>query len=464
MTSSGTVALTPLLRSRILPLACVPPPARPGPSPAHLEALRHHGAGRLAEAERLYRQILARQPDDATALHNLGLIAMQTGHTPDALQLMARSLQLAPNAAGWWFNLGEVHRRMDDLPRAVEALGRAVAIKPDYGPAWDTLASVLREMGQYAEAMACIERAVAARPDLPIIHWNRAIALLLEGRLTEGWAEAESRFAYTPALRRDFPQPAWDGRSDLAGRTILLHAEQGLGDAIQFCRYAQMVAARGARVLLECQPELAPLLATAPGVSQVIRRGDPLPPFDLHCPLLSLPHRFGTTLETIPASVPYLTPEEQKVQTWKARLAGDGPGRKVGLAWAGSPGHANDRQRSCKLPDFAPLADVPNVTFFSLQKGPAAAQSTNPPPGMRLVDPTADLRDFADTAAVVANLDLVITVDTSVVAPGRWRWRDRCGCFSPSPPTGAGCATARTRRGTRRRGCSGRRSGGIGSR
>jgi hypothetical protein len=272
-------------------------------------------------------------------------------------------------------------------------------------------------MGRYEEAMPCLERAIGLRPDLAIIHWNRAIALLLEGRLTEGWAEAEWRFAYTPALRRDFPQPAWDGRSDLAGRTILLHAEQGLGDAIQFCRYAPMVAARGGgdRVVLECQPELAALLTTAPGVAQVVRRGDPLPPFELHCPLLSLPHRFGTTLATIPAAVPYLTPDPDKVRAWQSRLAADGPGRKVGLAWAGSPGHANDRQRSCRLSDFAPLANVPGVTFYSLQLGPTGEQATNPPPGLRLLDPTADLRNFADTAALVANLDLVISVDTAVV-------------------------------------------------
>lgn len=386
-------------------------PGQSGPSPAHLEALQHHGAGRLGSAERLYRQILARQPDDATALHNLGLIAQQTGHTDDALRLMARSLQLAPNAAAWWFNLGEVHRRLDDMPRAAEALRRAVAIKPDYAQAWDTLASALREMGRYDEAMPCLDRALGLRPDLAIIHWNRAIALLLEGRLVEGWAEAEWRLAYTPALRRDFPQPAWDG-GDLAGRTILLHAEQGLGDAIQFCRYAPIVAARGGQVVLECQPELADLLATAPGVSQVVRRGDPLPAFDVHCPLLSLPHRFGTTLQTIPAATPYLAPDPAKVQAWRSRLAGD---VKVGLAWAGSSGHANDRQRSCRLSDFAPLANVPGVTFYSLQKGPAASQAVNHPPGLRLLDPAADLHDFSDTAALVANLDLVISVDTAVV-------------------------------------------------
>ena len=307
---------------------------------------------------------------------------------------------------------------------------RAAAVKPDYGPAWDTLASVLREMGRYDEAMTCIDRAVAAAgfADHPLEPGDRAAAGGAAGRRVGRGGIAVRLHAGVAARlppagvgrpersgRPDHPAPCGTG-SRRRDPVLPLRADGG-GEGRQ-------------RVLLECQPELAPLLATAPGVSQVIRRGEPLPPFDLHCPLLSLPHRFGTTLETIPATVPYLTPEEQKVQAWRSRLAGDGPGLKVGLAWAGSPGHANDRQRSCRLSDFAPLAHVPNVTFYSLQKGPAAAQVASPPPGMRLQDLTADLHDFADTAALVASLDLIISVDTSVV---HLAGAGEAGVGAPSP-------------------------------
>jgi len=251
---------------------------------------------------------------------------------------------------------------------------------------------------------------------LPDGHWNLALALLVQGHFPEGWEEYEWRWKTKGLLspRQLLPQPLWDGRP-LAGRAILLHAEQGLGDTIQFIRYLPLVAQRGGRVIVECQPELQRLVQAMTPDIPVLARGQPLPDFAFQCPLLSLPKALGTTLATIPATVPYLHADAQNVQMWRDRLAGHGSALKVGLIWAGNPHHKNDRNRSVKLASLAPLAQVPGVQFYSLQKGAAAAQAKTPPPGMDLIDRTDDLQDFADTAAMIANLDLVIAVDTSVV-------------------------------------------------
>jgi hypothetical protein len=194
----------------------------------------------------------------------------------------------------------------------------------------------------------------------------------------------------------------------------LLHSEQGFGDTIQFIRYAPLLARQGARVVVECQPELRSLLRGVEGVQHLLAQGEPLPPFDLHAPLLSLPLAFGTRLGSIPAQVPYLKADPALAEAWRGKVAGDGRRLKIGLAWAGSPARKGDRQRSVSLSALAPLAAVKGADFYSLQKGPAAEQAKNPPPEMRLMDLTAELKDFADTAALIASLDLVISVDTAV--------------------------------------------------
>jgi hypothetical protein len=201
----------------------------------------------------------------------------------------------------------------------------------------------------------------------------------------------------------------------LEGRSLLLHTEQGLGDAVQFIRYLPLAAQRGARIIIECQAELQRLFQTMSGNYQTVVRGQPLPAFDLHCPLLSLPWVFGTNLASIPNDVPYLHADAEDAGRWQDRLGGHCALLKVGLAWAGKPTHQNDRNRSMKLARLAPLGQLPGVHFFSLQKGTAAAEAKAPPAGMELVDWTEELKDFADTAALIANLDLVIAVDTAVV-------------------------------------------------
>jgi hypothetical protein len=227
-----------------------------------------------------------------------------------------------------------------------------------------------------------------------------------------------------PAVR--FPQARWDGRT-LQQQTVLVHDDGGFGDTLQFVRYAALAAARGARVLLECQPALATLMTDVDGVAQVVAQGHPLPPFDLHVPLISLPALFGTTLETIPWSGPYVHAQPQRVQDWAERvaLAGAG-GRKVGLVWTGDPRNLGNRERSLTLQQLAVLADVPGVSFFSLQKGAQAPGPGDVPVGMNFLDLTASLRDFSDTAALLTQLDLVITIDTGVAhlsgAMGRPTW------------------------------------------
>src|ERR1043166_9096789 len=234
---------------------------------------------------------------------------------------------------------------------------------------------------------------------------------LLRGNFSAGWEKYEARWNLGDLLPREFKQPQWRGEP-LGGKTILLHAEQGFGDTIQFLCYLPLVAARGGKVILEIQKPLIPLVTPSAGVT-VIASGDPLPPFDLHCPLLSLPRAFATTLQNIPASVPYLAPAAERVAHWRARI-GDAPGLKVGIVWAGSPIHRNDRHRSIPVEKFKPLFELAGARFFSLQVGARAADRTAVEP-VPVTDLAGELTDFGETAAAVANLDLIISADTALV-------------------------------------------------
>jgi tetratricopeptide (TPR) repeat protein len=277
------------------------------------------------------------------------------------------------------------------------------------------LGNTLLDKKQPKEAIAAFLRCIAINPTVPEAHYNYSLALLTLGDFQQGWEEYEYRLKCKGLfLRRDFTQPQWDG-SPLEARTILLYAEQGVGDALQFIRYLPLVEQRGGRIIVECQAELQRLFQTTAERCQIVADGQPLPAFDLHCSLLSLPRVFQTTLANLPQTVPYLQADAEETRKWQHRLADDSPIVKVGLAWAGNPDHKNDRNRSMKLARLAPLGQAPGVRFFSLQKGATAAQAKTPPPGMDLVDWTEELKDFADTAALIANLDLVIAVDTAVV-------------------------------------------------
>jgi hypothetical protein len=281
------------------------------------------------------------------------------------------------------------------------------------------LGAALHDIRRTGEAEASYREALRLKQDFADAHVNLGYALLLAGRYEEGWREHEWRWRgrHLRAGARGFTAPLWCG-DPIGTRTLLLHSEQGLGDTLQFCRYAALIEP-GARVVLEVPPPLTRLMASLPGDALIVAHGEPLPAFDLHCPLLSLPLAFGTTLEKIPAGVPYLAADLGAAAEWRRWLAAL-PGLRVGLVWAGgarreSPDLAAvDARRSMSLATMAPLGEIDGVSFVSLQKGPPALQATSPPTGLSLVDPTSHLEDFADTAALVDGLDLVISVDTSV--------------------------------------------------
>jgi len=432
----------------------------------------------LAEAEALYRQILVIDPRHADALHLLGLLAHRAGRSDVAVELIRQAIALKPNSAEThsnlgialkdqgqldqaialkpdfteaYYNLANALKETGQLDDSIAEYRQAIALEPDLPEAHSNLGNALRDKGQLDAAIAACRQAIALKPDLPEAHVNLAFVMLVQGDFLRGWEEYDWLWKVKDAAspQRNFTQPQWDGRP-LEGRTLLLHAEQGFGDAIRFIRYLPRVARRGGNIILECQPELHRLFRTMAPDLQVVAKGQTLPAFDLHCPLLSLPRAFSTDLGKIPRTVPYLHANAAEAALWRERIAGpgssispsgsdrpSGPDLKVGLVWAGNPAHTNDRNRSLKLASLAPLAEVPGVRFFSLQKGPATAEAKAVLASFDWIDAAEDLKDFADTAALLANLDLVIAADTAVVhlagAMGRpvwtllpfapdWRW------------------------------------------
>jgi tetratricopeptide (TPR) repeat protein len=449
-------------------------------------AYEQHRAGRAAEAQQVCTQILQRRPNDHDALSLLSIIARQSGRLGDAINLASRAAAARPDVAIYHANLAEFSRAAGDLSQAAlyfrkaielnpgeptfhnslgtvlgsqhqyeEALGeheKAVALRPNYADAHNNRGAMHRQLGRleeasaatkealridprnfaahhnlgliysdqrnFAEAIASHLRAIEINPSHAEAHSHLGMLYLLLGDFSRGWAEYEWRSEVSrPHERR------WRGE-ELNRKTIALICEQGLGDAIQFVRYVPLVASRGGKVVVVCQPELAKLFADVPGVARVISLPETIGAFDVYCPILSLPLAFGTRLETIPAQVPYL-------QARKPRLGPRTGAKRVGIAWTGNPKHRDDRRRSIPLPALAPLLSVPNVQFYSLQKGVAV------PPGVDLSDLTPELRDFSETAELMASLDLIISVDTSVAhlagALGRpvwtflaanpdWRW------------------------------------------
>jgi tetratricopeptide (TPR) repeat protein len=378
--------------------------------------------------------------DDAAPIHNnRGNALRELGRHQEALAAFGRALALSPDYAEAHNNRGNAHLELNRIEDALADYERALALKPDFADARVNRGNALHFFGRDHDAIASFDAAIVLSPQLAEAHWNRGLSLLALGDFARGWPDYEWRWKRDGELKpRDFAQPQWRGE-DLHGKSILLHAEQGYGDIIQFIRYLPMVVARGGKVVLEIPDDLKPLIGRIDGVTAVVRRGEPLPPFDVHCPLMSLAGAFGTTLETIPAPVPYLQAPAERVPQWQARLAGTKAPR-VGLVWSGKPTHKNDRNRSIPLTLLAPLLQTPGVTCVSLQKDYREADraALAAAPLLRL---DHALADFADTAAAIAALDLVIAVDTAVAhltgalgkplwlllpAIGDWRWlKDR---------------------------------------
>jgi Flp pilus assembly protein TadD len=405
------------------------------------EAREHHRAGRYDEAIGRYREVLSRQPDHAEAMHLLGLATLHAGKTDEAIEIMQRAMELDSSRAEYHYNLASALAAASRRTDAATEFGEAMRINPRSAEAAFNLGRQLRLAGYLEDAADALRLAIFLHPDAPIVHSELGLTLMQSGELLEGWREYQWRWK---ELKPIFPQPAfsqtfWDG-SDPAGKRILIYGEGGYGDALHFVRYGPLLAQRGATVFLLCHPEMYRLFLTVKDVAQVIPVNQPWPKFDLHCPLLSLPHFFGTTLETIPASVPYLSADPQLSLRWRRRLLAAEAGKKkfnVGLVWSGDPTHGNNLWRSVKLEQLAPLAAVKTVRFYSLQKGSPGAEARRPPGGMEMIDWTGEFVDWADTAAFVDHLDLVISVCTSTCHlagalgkrvwllshyPGDWRW------------------------------------------
>ncbi len=396
-------------------------------------------AGQPDDAATCYRTALRLQPTSAPAYYNLGVLLFGAKQFAEAATAFRTVLDLRPDHPDAPNKLGATLLEMGECESAASYLALAVERQPTRPAPHSNLGVALRELGQVEAAEACFVRALDLDQDFAKARYNLATTMLQTGRLSEGWRLFESR--WQTALRpRAFEQPRWAGE-DLGTQVLLLHAEQGMGDTLQFCRYVTAAAQR-ARVVLEVQPPLARLLGQSfAGVAAVIARGDAIPSFDRHCPLMSLPLVFGTTLETIPGETPYLIPNHADINRWRHRLDGL-PGLRVGLVWRGNPDFAlTGEKRDLDPAHLAGLSSVPDVSFVSLQKDLSPDDRSRAACYLEMTDWTDELRDFADTAALVAGLDLVIGVDTAVVhlagSLGRpvwllnrsdpcWRWlRDR---------------------------------------
>jgi len=380
------------------------------------------GLNRPLDALGSFDRAIALNPDFAQAWNNRACVLRDLGRPADALASCDHALALQPGYPDAWSNRGNAFSDLNQPEEAERCYRRALELAPAFADAWNNLGLTQIDLNQHAQALVSYERALAVNPEAAETHWNESLCLLQMGQLEAGWQKYEWRWERSriKASRRNFAQPLWLGDFSIDGKTVLLHAEQGLGDTLQFCRYAALMSKLGAKVVLEVPRELMRLMATLDGVDQLVEAGHTLPSFDCHCPLLSLPLAFKTDLDSIPSTTPYLCADAEAARQWRERLHAPADARlKVGLVWAGGnrPHVAelrkNDARRSIAFARLAPLLDVPNVQFFSLQKGPAAQQLESDERGQHVIDYTEELDDFADTAALVANLDLVIAVDTS---------------------------------------------------
>jgi len=465
--------------------------------------------GKLAEAEKVYRQILAAAPANAGALNLLGTVVGDLHRLPEARDLFRQATRAEPTYHDAWTNLSLCCERLDEFDEAIVARRKAIELKPDWAEHWHRLGTCAGKQGDLKEAIVSLRKSRDMDPASDgIIHdlimalckdnqhkaaedlafppppakpvadlslryladslkkagrfddateiWRRtleidpsrseargqwAMCLITLGDYERGWREYESRWDCDTfeGNRRLDPKRQWGvsptGHPDVAGKTILLYAEQGIGDTIQFVRYASIFADRGARVIVQCVWPLKALLEKCTGVRLVYGDKEALPNYDWHVPLMSLPHAFGTTLQTIPANIPYLQADPARCKSWQSRVqsaATPGSRLRVGLTWAGNPKHKNDSNRSVDPALLSGLASVQGLDFFSLQKS-KENKKAEPPPGLRLIDLTTQLYDFAETAALIEQLDLVISADTAVAhlagAMGKPVWT-----LIPCPP------------------------------
>ena len=370
------------------------------------------GMRQITKAVESYKKALDLSPRHPNALFNLGNAYMDLENFDAAIEPYRGAVQLDVGNAEKHFNLANALMKTGQFTESLKPFETAIALKPNYVDALCNYASSLQSLGRADQAMAHLQKALLSEPESPDLHWNLSLAALQNGDQSTGWAEYEWRWKMPTFadFKRDFSQPVWRGEA-LIGRSLFVHTEQGFGDNIQFCRYVQMVSNKGGRVILECRPELKRLFGTLDGTETLVTLGEVLPEFDFHIPLMSLPNVFGTTIDTVPSNVPYLSVPEEIDPDPRIFEAN---GFKVGLVWAGSPTRVDNQKRSLLFSDLEPLFDVPGIDFFSLQVGAGKDELKKAKTGL-ITDLTDNILDFADTASILSQLDLLISVDTSVL-------------------------------------------------
>jgi tetratricopeptide (TPR) repeat protein len=372
--------------------------------------------GRPQQALDSFQQVLARDPRQLEALINRGSALAALGRQTEALADFDTALAIAPGHPGALYNRANALSELDRPAEAIATYDRLLTALPDHAQGWNNRGRALQTLNKHAEAAASFGKAIDLQKDYADAHSNLALALLTAGDLRRGFEQYEWRWQRTgmEGARRKTGRPLWLGEYPLGHKTILLHAEQGLGDTIQFARYVPMLARDGATVILEVQPELKELLASIESVASCHARGETLPAFDVHCPLGSLPLAFKTDNDSVPANIPYLKADDARITKWRSKIDAL-PRPRIALAWAGRASHANDRNRSIQLAQIAPLLSLEAVQFISIQRelrdDDTALLARTP----HVTAIGSDLADMADTAAVLALTDLLIAVDTSVV-------------------------------------------------
>jgi tetratricopeptide (TPR) repeat protein len=372
------------------------------------------GAGQLEEAIASYRKALELSPRHHEILYNLGNTYLELDRIDDALASYDEVLTINPSHVGARVNRGNTLLRFNRPAEALESYDHALAVMPGHPQILTNRGHALRRLDRPGEALTDFQTVLKTSPEFPEAHFELALARLALGDFKAGWPAYEWRWK-TGAFankRRSFRQPQWFGDTSIEAKTVLIHAEQGLGDTIQFMRYARLLTDRGARVICEVQPELASLLSQFDGIA-IIVQGDPLPAFDLHCPMMSLPLAFGTEHSTIPAVASYLAAPAERVTHWRERL-GQGDRPRVGFIWSGSSAHKNDANRSIPLQRLAPMLARLPFTCVSLQHEIRATDRDVMRGLPGLLDLGSELADFADTAALMSQLDVIVSVDTSV--------------------------------------------------
>jgi Flp pilus assembly protein TadD len=371
----------------------------------------YHGIGELDQAVACYRKALELAPCNVPFLNNLAVVLREQKHFAESIEVCRNAIRIQPNDAQSHTNLGSALASIGQSDEAEAEYKHSLVLRPDHPETCTDLGHVYYFRGDFNRAVEVYRQVLRRNPNDAQAHWSLALILLTCGQFAEGWQHYEWRWRVKELrMRLRTEHPIWNG-SDLNGKTILIHNEQGFGDTIQFIRYLPRIAARGAKIILACQPELFGLLEKLPYIDRCVPNDQPAPACDVCCPLLSLPGMLGTRAENIPSQISYLSAAPEKTAYWRIRLS-ENNRKKIGLVWAGRPTHANDRNRSMSLDSLAGLAAIQNAHWISLQKGEAAGQIKTAP--FAISDWTNELNDFSDTAALIANLDLVICVDTAI--------------------------------------------------